>query len=161
MSASGPQSQTSPAGAGVLTAPYTLEYTYRRSTGPLIGRFLAGLQEGRILGVRTRGGEVLVPPPEYAPGTGEALGELVEVASTGVVTTWAWVCEPRSRDPLSHPFAWALVRLDGASSAMLHVVDAGQAERMSTGMRVRVRWREARDGSIRDIACFEPCEATP
>lgn len=161
MSASGQQSQAAASGAGVLTAPYTLKYTYRRSTGPLIGRFLAGLQEKRLLGARTRGGDVLVPPPEYAPGTGEPLVELVEVAATGVVTTWAWVSEPRDRDPLSHPFAWALVRLDGASSSMLHVVDAGLPERMSTGMQVRVRWREVRAGSIRDIACFEPCEEAP
>jgi uncharacterized OB-fold protein len=39
---------------------------------------------------------------------------------------------------------------------MLHAVDAGDPERMATGMRVRVRWREERVGEIQDIACFEP-----
>jgi hypothetical protein len=27
---------------------------------------------------------------------------------------------------------------------------------MSTGMRVRIRWAEEREGHIADIACFEP-----
>ena len=48
-----------------LTAPYVLEYSYKRSVGPVIGRFLAGLREGKIFGVRTRSGRVLVPPVEY------------------------------------------------------------------------------------------------
>ena len=57
---------------------------------------------------------------------------------------------------LSQPFAWALVRLDGADTAMLHAVDAGNPSRMRTGMRVRVRWRAETVGEIQDIECFEP-----
>lgn len=148
-------------GGGVLSAPYVLEYTYRRSLGPVIGRFFTGLREGRIEGVRTVSGKVLVPPAEYDPESGEATGDFVEVAATGVVTTWAWVSEPRPHQPLDHPFAWALVRLDGADTALLHAVDAGRPERMATGMRVRVRWSADRVGSIHDIACFEPVEGAP
>ena len=32
----------------ILTKPFELGYTYTRSTGPLIGRFLTELREGRI-----------------------------------------------------------------------------------------------------------------
>ena len=39
---------------------------------------------------------------------------------------------------------------------MLHAVDAGSPEAMSTGMRVKVRWRAEREGNITDIECFEP-----
>ena len=127
----------------VLSAPYVLEYTYTRSTGPVIGRFLTGLRDGRIEGARTAGGRVIVPPLEYDPDTGEAIGDFVEVGQEGVVTTWA-------RDP-AQDLAWALVRLDGADTAMLHLVD-GTVE---TGSRVRARWRAERTGSIRDIECFE------
>lgn len=138
-----------------LVAPYVLEYTYRRSTGPVVGEFLAGLKEKRIRGVKTREGKVLVPPAEFDPETGEALAELVEVAETGTVTSWAWASSPRARQPLGHPFAWALVRLDGADTAILHAVDAKTPERMKTGVRVRVRWKEQRAGEIQDIACFD------
>jgi uncharacterized OB-fold protein len=140
-----------------LVATHVLEYPYTRSVGPVIGRFLGELKEGRIVGVKTRDGRVLVPPTEYDPDTGEdTTGEFVEVGTAGVVTTWAWIGEPRSNNPLDRPFAWALIRLDGADSAMLHAVDAGDESAMRTGMRVRARWRRDRSALITDIECFEP-----
>jgi len=140
-------------------AQHVLEYPYRRSVGPVMGRFFGALKEGRIEGVRTKSGRVLVPPHEYDPETGEAVGDFVEVGRAGVVTTWAWVAKPRPKHPLDRPFAWALVHLDGADTALLHVVDAGSPERMKTGMRVRARFRDERVGEIHDIACFEPEES--
>ena len=139
-----------------LTAPHVLEYTYTRSVGPVIGRFLGELRERRLAGVRTAGGRVLVPPQEYDPETGDPVGEFVEVGQSGTVVTWAWVSEPRPKHPLDRPFAWALIRPDGADTAMLHAVDAGDESAMSTGMRVKVRWASQRRGYITDIECFEP-----
>ncbi|HEY8042407.1 MAG TPA: OB-fold domain-containing protein [Polyangiaceae bacterium] len=139
-----------------LTAPYVLEYTYRRSLGPVLGRFFAGLVDGRILGARTAAGRVLVPPAEYDPDTSEPVVELVDVGTAGAVVTWCWVAVPRPRHPLPRPFAWALVKLDGADTAILHAVDAVAPGRMTTGMRVQVRWRGERTGQMGDIVCFEP-----
>jgi hypothetical protein len=139
-----------------LTASHVLEYPYRRSVGPIMGSFFAGLIEQRILGVRTAAGKVLVPPVEYDPVTGETLTDLTTVGPGGVVTTWAWVTTPRPKHPLERPFAWALIRPDGADGALLHAVDAGDPARMRTGMRVRPRWRDERVGDIHDIVCFEP-----
>jgi hypothetical protein len=133
-----------------------LAYPYRRSVGPVMGRFFGALVEQRLEGIRASDGRVLVPPLEYDPVTGEALHEFVEVGPGGVVTTWAWVASPRAKHPLRQPFAWALVRLDGADTAFLHAVDARTPDRMRTGLRVRPRWRAERVGSIRDILCFEP-----
>ena len=139
-----------------FVAPHVIEYPYRRSVGPVLGRFFTALREGRIEGVRTPSGRVLVPPQEYDPETGEAVSEFVPVGTSGVVTAWAWVRTPRAKAPLARPFAWALVRLDGADTALLHAVDAGDESRMRTGLRVRVCWRDERQGDIHDIACFEP-----
>ncbi len=143
-------------GSEALTSPYVLEYTYRRSLGPVVGRFLTGLREGRIEGVRTASGRVLVPPTEYDPESGAAVGDFVSVGVSGVVQTWSWVSEPRKGQPLDRPFAWALIKLDGADTALLHAVDAPSADAMRSGMRVTVRWRAERVGSIHDIACFVP-----
>jgi uncharacterized OB-fold protein len=139
----------------VLSAPHAIEYTYTRSTGPVIGAFLTALRDRRIVGIRAGDGRVLVPPAEYDPVTSEDLDELVDVADTGVVTTWAWNDAPLSGQPLSHPFAWALVQLDGADTGMLAAVDAGTRDAIRTGVRVRARWADERVGSIRDIECFE------
>lgn len=141
---------------GVLSAVHTLEYPYTRSVGKVIGTFLAGLRDGRILGTRSRSGSVLVPPSEFDPVTAETLTEMCDVSDAGTVTTWSWVAEPRAKHPLKTPFAWALIRLDGASTAMLHAVAADSEAAMKTGMRVRARWRPERTGMITDIECFEP-----
>ena len=105
-------SETTRAGAtDVLTALHVLEYPYKRSVGPVIGRFLTGLIEGRIQGIKTSSGKVMVPPVEYDPETAAALSEFVDVADTGVVETWAWVAEPRQYNPLHKPFALHSIRL--------------------------------------------------
>jgi uncharacterized OB-fold protein len=139
----------------VLHAQHVLEYAYTRSVGPVIGRFFAGLRDGRIEGIRSARGDVIVPPVEYDPQTSEELSEFVEVGDSGVVRTWAWVNAPRKNNPLHEPFAWALIKLDGADTAFLHAVDAGDESKMGTGMRVRARWRAEREGRIQDIECFE------
>ena len=142
--------------SGVLSAPLIIEYPFKRTTGPVIGAFLTGLREGILLGIRGAGGKVLVPPTEYDPTTGEELTELVELGPGGVVDTWAWVRHPMPKHPLQHPFAWALVRPDGADVGFLQAVDAAGPEAMSTGMRVRPRWADERTGTIHDLACWEP-----
>src|SRR5437588_260711 len=102
----------------VLVAPNILEYPYTRTVGPVLGRFMTGLRDGRIEGIRASDGRVLVPPAEYDPVTSESLDQFVEVGQAGVVTTWTWVTEPRPPHPLERPFAWALIRLDGADTAL-------------------------------------------
>jgi len=142
----------------VLRAPHVIEYTYTRSTGPVIGAFLTGLRDGRILGATSPSSGVVVPPTEYDPITAQDVGELVEVGPGGVVTTWSWASTPLKDQPLDRPFAWALVKLDGADTAMLHVVDASGRDAMASGMRVTARFRPAaeRIGQMRDIECFVP-----
>jgi uncharacterized OB-fold protein len=133
-----------------------MELPYRRSLGPVVGAFLTALRDGRVVGSRTSAGRVLVPPLEYDPDTGEPVDEIVDVASAGAVREWAWVAEPLPKHPLDRPFAWVTVQLDGADTALLHALDAGSEDAVSTGMRVQVRWRDERQGHITDIECFEP-----
>jgi uncharacterized OB-fold protein len=139
-----------------LRAPLDIGFDYTRSLGPTLSQFMTALAGRRILGARGADGKVHVPPFEYDPQTGDPPGELVEVAAEGTVTTWSWAARPLEGQPLEHPFAWALIRLDGAGTALLHAVDAGSAAAMRTGMRVRARWADSPAGHIRDIACFEP-----
>ncbi|NKR24241.1 DNA-binding protein [Rhodococcus hoagii] len=142
-----------------LRAPLNLKFDYTRSVGPTIGAFVTALRDRKVIGARGSDGRVHVPPPEFDPATHEPMTDFVDVSDTGTVVSWSWMPEPIEGQPLSHPFAWALVKLDGADTSILHVVDAGSPEAMSTGMRVRVRWADERTGRIQDIACFEPGES--
>lgn len=145
----------------VLSAPHSMEFAYTRSTGPVVGAFLTGLRDRQVLGARDSDGRIVVPPPEYDARTAAATKaeELVEVAPEGVVTSWSWNPTPRAGQPFDRPFAWVLVRLDGADTGLLHALDAPR-EAITTGMRVRVRWADETVGVIQDIACFEPAEGT-
>lgn len=140
-----------------------LEFPYTRTTGPVMGPFLTGLRDGRILG-RRWGDRVICPPPEHPPVPGEEPAEdlvsptpgepaedLVEVGPEGTVGAWTWVTEPTRTHPFAHPFAFALIRLDGADVPFVHAVDAGSVDRMATGMRVSAQFRDERAGAITDL----------
>ena len=137
-----------------FVAPFVLQYTYKRSLGPVLSRFMTALRDRRIEGVRASDGRVLVPPSEYDPETGAPTGAPVEVGPEGAVVSWSWEPAPRPNHPLQTPFAWALIKLDGADTDLLHAVDAPEGA-LAIGDRVRPRWREERQGHITDIACFE------
>ena len=143
-----------------LRAPLEIGFDYTRSLGPVLSQFMTALAGQRILGARGADGRVHAPPFEYDPDTSEPPGDLVEVGPGGTVISWTWVAEPLDGQPLAHPFGWALIRLDGADTAMLHAVDAGSAAALHTGLRVRPRWAASPAGRIQDITCFEPCGST-
>jgi uncharacterized protein len=139
-----------------LSAPLEISFVYTRSLGPVLTRVMAGLAERQILGSRAADGRVYVPPAEYDPVTFAPPQQLVAVGPGGTVLTWSWQPEPGEGQPLSHPFAWALIKLDGADTGLLHAVDAETAANMHTGMRVQPRWADCPAGHITDIVCFEP-----
>jgi uncharacterized OB-fold protein len=141
-----------------LSALLEIGFDYTRSLGPTLSRFMSGLAERRILGSRGADGRVHAPPFEYDPVTLAPPDELVPVGPEGEVTSWSWMPEPIEGQPLEHPFAWALIRIDGADTAMLHAVDAGAPGAMRTGMRVRARWADETIGHIRDLVCFDLVE---
>lgn len=136
----------------VITPP-----PYRHSTGEVVGRFLAGLKEQKqIWGYRVAGQGVVVPPYGYSEIDGSSGGEWVPVHSTGQVIAVARVHRPiENLHPVSDPFAFVLVKLDGSDTAMAHIVKE-DLDRLTVGSRVQAAWKpdNERTGSIHDIECF-------
>jgi hypothetical protein len=137
-----------------LSAPLRLSFDYTRSVGPTLSEFFTALRERRIVGSRGSDGRVYVPPAEFDPVTYERLTEIVPVSSVGTVLSWTWQPEPLEGQPLDRPFAWALIKLDGADVPLLHAVDVGSSDAISTGVRVHVHWADEPAGAITDIAYF-------
>ncbi len=131
---------------------------YTHSTGEVIGRFLAGLKEQKgIWGYRVALQGVVVPPLGYSEIDASGEGEWVPVGSSGVVTAVAKVHRPiEGLHPASGPFAFVLVKLDGADTAMAHIVK-DDIDRLAVGSRVEAVWKpdNERTGTIRDIDCFK------
>ena len=141
-----------------LSAPLRLSFDYTRSVGSTLSAFFTALRARHILGVRTSDGRVLFPPAEYDPVTYAPLSEMVPVASVGTVLSWSWQAEPLEGQPLEQPFAFALIKLDGADTAMLHAVAVDSPAGIKTGDRVHVHWVDEPVGAITDIAYFVPGE---
>lgn len=137
-----------------LSAPLALSFDYTRSVGPTLGEFFTALRSRRIVGIRGADGRVHVPVIEYDPVTDEKLTEIVPVSSVGTVMSWSWQAAPLEGQPLDRPFTWALIKLDGADTALLHAVDG----RVRTGDRVHAHWIDEPVGAITDIAWFVPGE---
>jgi uncharacterized OB-fold protein len=139
----------------ILNQAFELGYTYTRSTGPVIGRFLTGLKNRSIVGIKASDGRVVVPPMEYDPVTAAELSEFVEVGQQGEIVSFAWVKEPREAHPMQVPFAWAMIKLDGADVPMIHCVAAAAESDIASGARVEAVWADETIGFITDIRCFK------
>ena len=86
-----------------LSAPLIIGFDYTRSLGSVLGRFMTGLRDRRVLGSRTSDGRVHVPPLEYDPLTHAPVTDLVEVAPGGTVVSWTWTARPLDGQPLAYP----------------------------------------------------------
>ncbi len=137
-----------------LQKEYELGFTYTRSTGPVVGKFLTGLKNKKIFGNRGSDGRVIVPPMEYDPETFQALNDFVQVSDAGMIESWCWVAEPRPAHPSAVPFAWVMIKLDGADISMIHHVVTDEPSRVVTGARVKASWIDQPVGLISDIRYF-------
>lgn len=135
---------------GQIAVPYTW---WVGETG---SRFLMGLRdEEKILGNRCgRCGTVYVPPRKNCGRCFEEISDWVELGAEGVVKAHTMVRYASPMQPAQPPFAYALIRLDGADVDFLHIITQ-DPDRISNGIRVRARFRVERTGHILDIESFE------
>jgi len=103
-------------------------------------------------------GKVYIPPRKVCPVCFTENTEWVTVSDEGVVVTFSIARRPFASIPKDKevPVIWALIKLDGADTAMLHYLDEVKPEDLKIGMRVKAVFSEVRKGTIRDISHFKP-----
>ena len=138
----------------LLRAPFELAYTYKRSNGPVMSKFFECLGERKILGTKSSTGKVFAPAAEFDPDTHEALSEIIEVGPGGVVETFSWIENPQHHHLIKQPFAFALIKLDGADTSMLHMITNCDESNLCIGSRVTAMWSETQEQRITDIQFF-------
>ena len=132
----------------------TLRLPYHYVAGDYRARYLLALKDKKILGSKcSTTGKVFVPPLVASPESFAPCEELVQVADRGVVTTFCIVRIPVIGRNVELPYVAASVALDGADTALAHVVK-DDLERLRVGARVEVVWAVERTGTIRDLECF-------
>lgn len=146
-----------------LIIPGRWDLPFRHAAGRVASRFFQALRERRILALRCpRCARVLLPPRPFCERCFVPLEEWVEVGQEGTLEAFT-VCYARFTGLPDPPYCLALVKLDGADTALQHLlgeVELGDVERMKRAIRIGMRlgavWREEREGNIRDIRHFRP-----
>ena len=138
----------------LLRAPFELAYNYKRSSGPLMSKFFDALADQKILGTKSSTGKVYAPAAEFDPETHESLSDLVEVGPGGVIESFSWIEEPKHHHLIKNPFAFALIRLDGADTSLLHMVTECDEVDLKIGSRVTANWSATIENRITDIKFF-------
>jgi uncharacterized OB-fold protein len=154
---------SAPADNAPATQPVHWDLHYNVHLGSTWSRFMAGLVDQKILAnACTTCNRVFVPPQAYCESCFEPVEKWLELPPEGTleVFTVAWLGFTGGPKP---PYAIGGIRLDGASTLLMHWVvgldfedAAGVRAQLPSGSRVRAVWAPERTGQILDIAHFEP-----
>lgn len=146
---------------------------YAWDAGAAISRFLAGLREGKIYGVRCRQcGRTVTPPRAFCELDFKPMDEWVELPDTGTVNTFSVCYVTWDMTRLRRPQIPAVIEIDGTTPRVgfLHLLGgvAGTSveairRQVAVGMPVRAVWKPAREreGAITDIVHFAPVKRRP
>ncbi len=140
----------------VLSCPHTF------STGKVMGKFLNGLKEKKILANKCpKCGRLQLPPREVCAECVVRVDEWVEVGPEGSIATpdIAYYASP---DPLTGesretPYCSAHFLLDGCKNheTLWHELKNADIDKAKKGVRVRPVWNDKLIGAITDIKYFE------
>jgi uncharacterized OB-fold protein len=147
------------------SVPYPLTLPYEHAYGPYYGRLFDEMREfGRIIGVRTSGGDdALLPPRELDDVTHKRTGTWKACADTGTIRGCSIINMEFLGQTRAPPYVYAEIVLDGASTRLIHMIEIEDLETakrtIKPGTRVRAIWtRGERRGSLTDIDRFEVIE---
>jgi uncharacterized OB-fold protein len=135
---------------GQIAVPYTW---WAGETG---SRFLLALRDNqKITGTKCGTcGKVYVPPRKNCGRCFIDMDEWVDIADEGVIEAYTVVRYAHPVQPVDPPFAYALIKLDGADVGFLHLIKKNLVK-LKTGLRVKARFKTERTGHILDIDSFE------
>ena len=137
-----------------------LDFTYNYRVGTYLEKYIQGLGQKKILGMKCSGcGKVVVPPRKICGKCNLTMDEWVELADVGTVENYT-VGHVRvdkglleKSDP---PVMLALIKLDGADALLAGEVRGLKPEELKNGLRVKAVWKDPAEDSLADLDHFEP-----
>jgi uncharacterized OB-fold protein len=136
---------------------------YAWDAGVAMGRYLAALKEGIILGARCNAcRRVVVPPRIVCEWCFRPMHEYVPLQNTGTVNTFSLCYVTWDVKRTKEPEIPAVIEIDGASPlhGIMHMLGEVEPQKVHIEMRVQAEWKpaEQRKGAITDILYFKPRE---
>jgi uncharacterized protein len=145
----------------VLFTEWSPNAQYAWDTGVAIGRYLAELKQGRLLGVHCREcGRTVIPPRSFCEWCYRPMDNWVTLPDTGTVNTFSLCYVTWDMHYLDEPEIPAVIDIDGTqpSVGIMHMLSDVDPGEVKIGMKVQAVWKpvEERQGSILDIKYFKP-----
>jgi len=136
-------------------------------TGIGIGKYLAALKRGIIMGsLCSNCNKIVVPPRTVCEWCFNPMDEFVPLKDTGTINTFSLCYVTWDVKRISEPELPAVIQLDGASAltsspimgGIMHMLGEVDPKDIYIGMRVQAVWKspENREGSVTDIKYFKP-----
>jgi len=143
-----------------MVQPSQISVPYTWWAGETAGRFLNALRdEQTIYGTRCdRCNRVFIPPRKTCPTCFTPNETWTPVKKIGTVVAHTVARRQLAAIPENVPVIFALVRLDGADTAMLHRITGADPDRIAIGMRVRACFSDQAGATINAISHFEPVD---
>ena len=143
----------------IVESKLDIQYSYH--VGPVATRFYDALEkERKILGIRCGSCKKVYMPPRATCGACfKEMDAWVELKDEGVVTNYTVVHYEEPIHPVKAPFAYALIKLDGADTAFIHLLGEVDLKAIRIGMRVKAVFADDTPGNILDIKYFKPIRA--
>jgi len=140
----------------ILAGKVDLPFSY--SAGRTASRFFVELRDKqRIMGKRCpRCNRVIVPAKVFCKECFVETDEWVEVGPEGTLVTFTVMYRKEDHHPREVPFAYGIIKLDGADTSIVHILGETDVSQIEHGMRVRPVFSDNRKGHILDLKCFEP-----
>jgi len=101
--------------------------------------------------------KVYVPPNVKCIQCYKDMSEWVKLPGTGILETYTVVYyEEPGLHPKKPPFIYGIIKMDGADTGIVHLVDKVDPDKVKVGMKVEAVLAKQREGNIMDIKYFRP-----
>lgn len=141
----------------IINGKMALPYTY--FAGRVGSKFITTIRDQKkIMGVKCpKCNKVYVPPRQTCEKDLEDIRDnWVDLKNTGEVTNFTVVRYDDKHLPRKAPFVLAMVKLDGADTPFVHILEGVKPDDVKIGMKVEAVFAKEGTNTILDIDHFEP-----
>jgi uncharacterized OB-fold protein len=144
--------------AEALVLPGRIKVPYRWWVGETGTRFFVALRdEKRILGTYCPQCDmVFIPPRKTCGRCFHKEMQWRDLDAQGTLVTYTIPRYQERTHAMEPPFAFGIVKLDGADTGLTHLIADFEEGELRSGIRVEAVFREERKGDLLDIRYFRP-----
>lgn len=135
-----------------------IKVPYEHTAGAYVEKFITEIgKKHKIMGVKCpKCGRVFVPPKMVCFECFEKMEEWVEVGNQGTLEGFTVVSNYETPVmPLDLPYAYGIIKLDGADTGFIHIINEGDPQKLRVGSRVEAVFKEQPRKRILDIEYFK------